>query len=298
MNQNQQPKNNNFLMQPKVDFAFKEIMMDDDALKGFLSAVLNINPEHIRKIFRKNTNMQKVHKEEKQAILDVRIVIAQAKPPKKRKRPMSEEEQEEKFILKEIDIEIQLSYMAAWADRSVFYVAKMLVEQGEIDQKYSNFKKCIGINLLDFNYIDQTQKFHTVWHIREDSEHIKYTDTVEWHVVELPKLPSIPDGTDLYKWVQFLKAETKEEFEMIVQGNHYLESALKRLEVISQDEQKRLEYTARQKTLYDYNTFMEENYDRGYDDGRAEGKQEKESELIAKWKAKGMTDEEINALLN
>ena len=101
------------------------------------------------------------------------------------------------------------------------------------------------------------------------------------------KLPSIPDGTDLYKWVQFLKAKTKEEFEMIVQGNHYLESALKRLE-----------YMTRQKTLYDYNTFMEENYDRGYDDGRAEGKQEKESELIAKWKAKGMTDEEINALLN
>ena len=83
------------------------------------------------------------------------------------------------------------------------------------------------------------------------------------------KLPSIPDGTDLYKWVQFLKAETKEKFEMIVQGNHYLESALKRLE-----------YTARQKTLYDYNTFMEENYDRGYDDGRVEGKQERDSELI------------------
>ncbi len=93
---------------------------------------------------------------------------------------------------------------------------------------------------------------------------------------------------------------------MIVQGNHYLESALKRLEVISQDEQKRLEYTARQKTLYDYNTFMEENYDRGYDDGRAEGKQEgkaegkqeRDSELIAKWRAKGMTDEEIDTLLN
>ena len=47
------------------------------------------------------------------------------------------------------------------------------------------------------------------------------------------KLPSIPDGTDLYKWVQFLKAKTKEEFEMIVQGNHYLESALKRLEYMT-----------------------------------------------------------------
>ncbi|MBQ9199585.1 MAG: PD-(D/E)XK nuclease family transposase, partial [Lachnospiraceae bacterium] len=107
-------------------------------------------------------------------------------------------------------------------------------------------------------------------------------------------------GTDLYKWVQFLKAETKEEFEMIVQGNHYLESALKRLEVISQDEQKRLEYTARQKTLYDYNTFMEENYDRGYDDGRTEGKEEgkaeeqkKLSDKIEKMRADGVSEEFI-----
>lgn len=32
---------------------------------------------------------------------------------------------------------------------------------------------------------------------------------------------------------------------------------------ISQDEQKRLEYTTRQKAIYDYNTLMEENYNRG-----------------------------------
>lgn len=48
-------QNDDFFMKPKVDFAFKEIMMDDDALKGFLSAVLNINPAHIQKIIRKNT---------------------------------------------------------------------------------------------------------------------------------------------------------------------------------------------------------------------------------------------------
>jgi aromatic ring-opening dioxygenase catalytic subunit (LigB family) len=97
------------------------------------------------------------------------------------------------------------------------------------------------------------------------------------------KLPSIPDGTDLYKWVQFLKAKTKEEFEMIVQGNHYLESALKRLE-----------YMTRQKTLYDYNTFMEENYDRGYDDGRTQAQieeQEKLSAKIAQMRADGVSEE-------
>ena len=31
--------------------------------------------------------------------------------------------------------------------------------------------------------------------------------------------------------------------------------------------------------------------------GRAEGKEERNNELIAKWKAKGMTDEEIKDLL-
>ena len=259
----------NFIMKPKIDFAFKEIMMNDKALTGFLSAVLNIQPEQIKKIIRKNTNMQKVHAEEKQGILDVRLVLNDSK---------------------EIDIEIQLSYMAAWADRSVFYAAKMLTEQGEIDQKYSNFKKCICINILNFAYVRQSERFHTVWHIREDTEHIKYTDVLEWHLIELPKIPKLSDGSDLYQWACFINAEEKGELEMIAKGNQYLESALDTLKVISQDEQKRLEYTARQKALYDFNEQMSENYNRG--------KIDRDSELIAKWKSKGMTDEQIRELLS
>ena len=32
-----------FLMKPKIDFAFKEIMRNDSARIGFLSAILKIN---------------------------------------------------------------------------------------------------------------------------------------------------------------------------------------------------------------------------------------------------------------
>ena len=78
----------------------------------------------------------------------------------------------------------------------------------------------------------------------------------------------------------------------IAQGNQYLESALKRLEVISQDEQKRLEYTARQKALYDYNTYMEENYERGYGEGKAE-EQKALSAKIAQMRADGVSEEFI-----
>lgn len=270
---NQQEYNENFIMQPKIDFVFKEIMANEKALKGFLSAVLDIPPNNIKSTVLKNTNLKKTYKDEKQGILDVRLVLNNEK---------------------EIDIEIQLSYMSAWADRSVFYVSKMLVEQVNINKYYSNIKKCIGINILDFAYIREEERFHTIYHIHEDTSHQIYTEVMEWHLIELPKLPEETDGTPLDKWTRFIKAERREEFEMIVQGNEYLQSAFDTLNIISQDEQKRLEYTARQKALYDYNQQMTENYERGI----VYGESKKENELIVKWKAKGMTDEQIKELLN
>lgn len=37
-----------FLMKPKIDFAFKEIMMNEKARIGFLSAILKLKPENIK----------------------------------------------------------------------------------------------------------------------------------------------------------------------------------------------------------------------------------------------------------
>ena len=121
---------------------------------------------------------------------------------------------------------------------------------------------------------------------------------MEWHIVELPKLPQIDDGTDLYDWVRFIKAESKEEFEMAVKGNEYLEAAYKELEIISQDAQKRIAYTTRQKALFDYNTLMEENWLRGKAEGMAEGKAEERKSMAEKMRAKGYSEKEIQELLS
>ena len=48
-----------FLMRPKIDYAFKEIMMDEQARIGFLSAVLKLNPADVRKTELLNTNLRK-----------------------------------------------------------------------------------------------------------------------------------------------------------------------------------------------------------------------------------------------
>ena len=42
-----------FLMKPKVDFAFKEIMMNENARIGFLSAILKLS-----KRYKRNSNFK------------------------------------------------------------------------------------------------------------------------------------------------------------------------------------------------------------------------------------------------
>ncbi len=67
--------------------------------------------------------------------------------------------------------------------------------------------------------------------------------------------------------------------------NEYIREAVNELEVISQDEIKRMEYNARQKAIWDYNTLMEENFSRGILQGRAD--------LLAKMAADGVPEEII-----
>ena len=54
---------------------------------------------------------------------------------------------------------------------------------------------------------------------------------------------------------------------MLATKNTYIQSAYKTLQVISQDDQKRMEYEARQKALRDYNQGMLEAEKRGREEG-------------------------------
>ena len=96
---------------------------------------------------------------------------------------------------------------------------------------------------------------------------------------------------------------------MLAKQSQYLKKAYETLEEISADQQKRLEYTARQKALYDYNTLMEENYERGIEEGVAkgiekgieqgkqQGKEETRAEYIQRMKANGLSDELIEKII-
>ena len=237
-----------FLMKPKIDFAFKEIMANEKARTGFLSAMLKLNPEDIKETTLLNTNLQKTYEDDKLGILDVRVLMNDNT---------------------EIDIEVQLSELSVWAERSLFYLAKMYTEQIKPGESYNKFKKCVSISILDFKLFDDTEDFYSCFHITEDNRHTLYTDKMEFHVLELPKLPTeLKDDSDnILLWAKFINAERKEEFDMIADKNPYIESAYQTLQVISQDKQKRLEYEAREKAVRDHNQFLFEARQKGMKEG-------------------------------
>ena len=251
-----------FLMKPKIDFAFKEIMMDEKARIGFLAAVLKIPPKEIKETWILNTALRKEHEDDKQGILDVRLLLNSDQ---------------------EVDIEIQLSELRVWADRSLFYLSKMFTEQIRPGESYRVLKKCVGISILDFVlFKDVAQKggepqgdagFYSCFHIREDSRHFIYTDKMEFHVIELPKLPQeVREGcSDIELWARFINAEKKEVFDMLAKNDPYIGSAYQRLQLISQDRQMRMEYETRENAIRDYNEGMLEAEERGEERGRKEG---------------------------
>ena len=264
-----------FLMKPKIDFAFKEIMENNEARKGFLAAVLKVNPEDIRDTRILNPHLRKMHEDDKLGILDVRVLLNNDI---------------------EIDTEIQLAEFAAWANRTLFYLSKMFADQIEKGQDYSLLKKCVSISILDFVlFREEETEFYSCFHIREDSRNFLYTDKMEFHVIELPKLPEeLKEEDSLLLWAKFINAERKEKFDMLAEKSPYINSTYQHLQVISQDKEKRLEYEAREKAVRDHNQMMKEARERGMQEGRREGRQEGIIEVAENFIKLGLGTAEIS----
>ncbi len=274
-----------FLMKPKIDFAFKELMVNDKVRLGFLSAVLGIDPSEIRETHILNSELRREHEDEKQGILDVHILLNNDT---------------------ELDTEINLAYMSYWADRSLFYVSKLIAAQLTPGENYDKLRKCIGISILDFRLFKNDEEYYSCFHLREDVRSFLYTEKVEFHVIELPKLPEftkerIENCKDpRMLWAEFIRAERKEEFQMLAGQNQYIGEAYDQLKVISQDEQKRWEYLSREKAVRDHAQYVweaeqrEKNaLKRGHEEGFEEGREEGIAACVALLKELSLSKDNI-----
>ena len=264
---------NTFIMKPKIDFCFKELMEFAEVRRGFIAAVLGISPEEVVSTELKPTYLRVKHQKDKLGILDVHVIL-------------NGEIQ--------IDMEIQVAQFLFWRERSLFYLSKMYSDVILAGEGYQVLGKCIHVGILDFILFEEDEEYYSCFHLWEDKRRRIYSDKLEIHIVELPKLAKreYPE-TALLKWARFFNAEKKEEFEMVAKTDPHIQKAYDQLLYMSGNEEKRLLYEARQKAINDYNTQMYSNWHDGY----SEGEEKKLIELICKKMKKNCSAEEIADLL-
>lgn len=104
----------------------------------------------------------------------------------------------------------------------------------------------------------------------------------------------------IIRWMRFLGAKSRREFEKMAEKDSYMEEAYEMLKHMSADEKKRLEYEAREKALRDYYSQMqgmrEEGFANGEKQGEMKGEKKKAAIIIKNMLRKGKSPEEIAEL--
>ncbi len=180
---------------PRVDIAFKKIFGVEEN-KDLLISLINsiVGPEdQVTDVTLLNPYNPKNFRDDKLSILDIK---AEGKDGKR------------------FNIEIQISDEADYDKRALYYWAKLYTEQLKATEDYALLSKAIGIHILNFTSIPKEEKYHNVFHIREQASHLPYFEDLELHTIELKKFCSnrpeklsdliVKVKTSLDMWVAFL----------------------------------------------------------------------------------------------
>ena len=257
------------------DYVFKRIFAREEnnsMLKDFLEAILNI---HINKVEVKNPELTPNMADEKLGILDLKLDIDNERV---------------------VDVEMQVLNEHNIKERSSTYLSKLAAEQLKAKQNYKELKKIITINILKYNYLERNS-YHSIARMKyEDTNPIEFvnmgykkeeedaTSTFEMHFIELPKFKEKNPNcnTKLEQWLWLIDGSKEEKVKMSALENEEINKTVKELNKLSQNPEEVAKYEEREWSIMRYNVEMDTNRELGKEEGRKEGKRDKEIEIVKK----------------
>lgn len=249
------------VIKAKLDIVFKKLFTsDDEVLKSFVADILDISKSDIKQIKVENPNILPSMIDGKQSQLDLKMSV------------------DDKIV----NIEIQLCNKGNFPDRSVYYWSKMFSDELKKSEDYAELKRTICINILDFKLFNCGSAY-SKFLLLEEKRHDLLTDKCAIMFLELVKVDNEIDKNDRKKlWLQLIKAETKEELDMLEKtGVPEIQKAVVILHEMNADEQMREMARLREKAILDEKSAM--NFAR---------KQEREA-IIARMREDGLSEEQI-----
>lgn len=278
-------------LKPLNDFIFKKLFgekEDEMILLSFLNAVLSkTSTEKLTEVtIIENKELTKEMLQDKTGRIDVRAKTAKGE---------------------QINIEVQLTDQHNMDKRTLFYWGKLFLEGIKKGEDYTELKKVITINLLDFNYLD-IRKYHNSFHLWEDTEKdYLLSDLVEIHFIELPKFRKMhqqsSENVALDRWLMFLQQDVSQErLEELVEMDLGIKMAEEKLERLSSDPETIALYQAREDAAHERANLISTGVEQGIKQGIKQGIYEVainlldilDNEMISK--KTGLPVEEVMAL--
>ena len=232
------------ILSAKSDYIFKLIFGDErnkDILKDFIKSFVSIGEEEYEILEITDPHLKRTAIDGKLAILDIKVKTKSG-------------------IL--VNIEIQLLNTMEIKERIVFYLSRLISDQIKIGDDYKTLRKSICIVITDFKFLSN-EKYFGRFRFHDPKTNTEFSDIAEIITLELPKLPKESDGSEKHVWGRFLESKSMEELEMIEDTNVAVSKAAKILKILSQKEDVRAEYEAREKALRDYRMYMNDAFERG-----------------------------------
>ena len=228
------------------DYAFKKLFGTEenkDIMIEFLSLITSLSKDNFYDVRIENSEYIPRFYNDKTGRLDIKIRLNDGR---------------------KIDVEMQNTYFDYYPKRSIFYCSKLIHEHFMSGLQYSNLKKCIAINVLNSPF-KLSRKVHSIYQIRETEEQTLLDELLEIHFLDLTKLQQA-NLTSLEKWLMFIKTDSKEERQMLAQGNPVMTKANKVMY-----EQDRTRYEASWEYESDRLSMISESERKGLERGKTLG---------------------------
>lgn len=248
------------LLDPKIDFIFKNIFgnkTSSNILISLLNAILGYKKEgkKITEITIDDSFIKKENIDDKFAILDIKATLNDGT---------------------RVNIEMQIVDQYDMKKRSLYYLSRLYSEQLKQGDEYRKLNGAIGINILNFNLLNN-DRYHNHYLFKENETNEIYTDLMQIHIIELPKfnknLNEIKD--ELESWVEFLKEPSTEVVNMLSKQVPEIIEAFEVLKVVSSNEETRRDAEVRIKAMSDKASSLagakEEGLQQGIEQGMQQG---------------------------
>lgn len=267
-------------LNPRNDIAFKKIFgteKNKDILIHFLNdVVVKAGKPLIKEVTLLNPMQHPVIASKKQSIVDV----------------LCEDESGIKYI-----VEMQVAKVAGFEKRAQYYAAKAYASQTDSGETYDHLKEVIFLAITEYVMFAEKEGYKSM-HVILDKETYEHDlKDFSFTFIELPKF-NVTDIKDLktyeQKWCYFFKHahDADDVGELLKNSDEVIQKAYHELEAHNWTEEELLAYEDSEKTARDNRArevFVKE-------EGKAEGKAEKQLEIAKNLLKKGMSKLDISSV--